>query len=88
VRPTAKTNTARIDVPPSTANIPQQTVKIQQTQPMRQPERALATTTPVVHTAPMSVDYEEDKTVTMVSIGVLAISLVAFGLQLWTFLGE
>ena len=87
VKPTEKKNTARIELP-ATRQAPQATMKIQQTQPLaRAPEAAVRTLSVPSQTANLSsMDVEEDKTMLYVSAGVLLFAVVAFILQLMTFL--
>lgn len=87
VKPTEKKNTARIDLP-ANRPAPQPTMKIQQTQPLiRPPEAPVRTLSVPSQTANLSAtDVEEDKTTLYVSAGVLLFSVVAFILQLMTYL--
>lgn len=89
VKPTEKKNTARIDLPAGRP-APQPTMKIQQTQPLaRVPEPSLRTLSTPSQTADLSTgDVEEDKTLVLISAGVLLFSVVAFALQLMTYLGS
>lgn len=92
VKPTPKKDTVRIEVP-GAKQVPQATVKLQQTQPLIRPPQAEVRTlaAPMVATTTADADEVvtgEDPTVTMISWGVLAFSVIVLVLQVLTFISK
>ena len=91
VRPTPKKDTVRIEVP-NAKQIPQATVKLQQTQPMVRPPAAEVRTlaAPALVTVPDEAGEatEDDGLLRMASIGVFVLALLTFASQLWTFIAS
>ena len=91
VKPTPKKDTVRIEVP-NAKQVPQATVKLQQTQPLVRPPAAEVRTL----AAPAVVDLpgdtaegvEDEGFLKMVSIGVFALALLTVAIQLWGLLAN
>ena len=86
VKPTPKKDTVRIEVP-NAKQVPQATVKLQQTQPLIRPPAAEVRTVaaPAVIDLPGDTDEvaEEDSLLKMASVGVFVLSLITVAIQLW-----
>lgn len=92
MKPTVKKDTVRIEVP-TAKQVPQATVKLQQTQPLiRPPAAEVRTLAPAVITPAVVTDADtvegEDSAMKFASIGVFALALVTVAIQLWTLLSS
>ena len=91
IKPTPKKDTVRIEVP-NAKQVPQATVKLQQTQPLIRPPAAEVRTlaAPAVINLPDDDEAVARKTslVKMASIGVFALALITVAIQLWSLLHQ
>ena len=92
LKPTPKKDTVRIEVP-NAKQVPQATVKLQQTQPLVRPPAAEVRTlsAPAVVNLPDDADEvtgEEDNLVKMASVGVFVLALLTVGIQLWSLIAS
>ena len=87
IKPTPKKDTVRIEVP-TAKQVPQATVKLQQTQPMIRPPVAVVRTLAAPSVTDVSSDTDEgveDDFLKTASIGVFALALLTVAIQLWSF---